>query len=158
MQARFIRPLVIIDIAMPRDVEPGVGLLPGVELLDLDALQARLEEAMEGREREIPKVEVILDEEKADFGDYLKSLDVLPLIAEIRRQAEAMRLAELEKTLRRLPNLSEEEKARIDALTNALVKKILGKPLVRLKSKSGTPQSALITNLTRDLFGLEEAK
>jgi glutamyl-tRNA reductase len=150
------RPLVIIDIAMPRDVVPEVGLLPGVALYDLDHLQSRLEEVMTDREREVPKVEVILSEEKADFQDYLKTLDVLPLIAQIRQQAEALRQAELEKTLRHLPNLSEDERRRIDALTNAIVKKILGRPLVRLKSKSGSPQSAQFTTLTRDLFGLED--
>jgi glutamyl-tRNA reductase len=149
-------PLVIIDIALPRDVSPEVGLLPGVELLDLDALQACLDETRAGHQREIPQVEAIISEEKAAFQEYLKTLDVLPLIAQIRQQAEAMRLAELEKTLRRLPNLSEEERSRIEALTNALVKKILGGPLVRLKSKSGSSQSAQITTLTRDLFGLEE--
>jgi glutamyl-tRNA reductase len=150
------RPLVIIDIAMPRDVAPEVGILPGVTLFDLDALQSRLAEVMTDREREIPKVEAILSEQKTEFLNYLKTLDILPLIAQIREQAEATRQAELEKTLKRLPNLSEEERRRIDALTNSLVKKILRKPLLRLKSKSGGAQTSQITTLTRDLFGLED--
>jgi glutamyl-tRNA reductase len=150
------RPLVIIDIAMPRDVAPEVGQMAGVALFDLDRLQSHLEEALESREREIPLVESILSEEKAGFQEYLKSLDVLPLIAQIRKQAEALRQAELEKTLRRMPDLSEDERQRIEALTNALVKKLLGRPLVHLKSKSGSPHSAVITTITRDLFGLGE--
>jgi glutamyl-tRNA reductase len=148
------RPLVIIDIAVPRDVEPEVGQLAGVSLYDMDALEERLLDSLASRQLEIPKVEAIIEDEKAIFNEYMSSLDVLPLIAAIHQQAEALRKAELEKTLRRMPHLSEEERLRIEAMTNALVKKILSGPLVRLKEQSSGPRSIHYATLARDLFGL----
>jgi glutamyl-tRNA reductase len=158
MRNRIERPLAIIDIAVPRDVEPEVGKIPGVKLYNMDTLQTHLALSLEGREKEIPKVEAILEEEKTRFYQYLETLDVIPIIAEIHQQAEAVRLAELEKTFRRLPGLSENEKQRIEAMTNTLVKKILSTPVVRLKSQSSTPQAAELATLARELFGLGDAE
>lgn len=158
MEIRPNRPLVLIDIAVPRDVEPEVGELPGVKLFDMDALQAQLEGSLAGRRREIPRVELILEEEIAAFSRYLETLDVIPLIAEIHQQAESLRQAELEKTLRRMPHLNEEERKRIDALTHALVKKLLNRPLIHLRTQSGGPYGAHYVRLARDLFGLEESQ
>jgi glutamyl-tRNA reductase len=147
------RPLVLIDIAVPRDVHPQVGHLPGIDVYDIDSLQERLAGSLASRQKEVPKVEVILEEEKDAFQRYLDSFDVLPLIAEIHQKAEALRQAELEKTLRRLPHLTEEERCRIDALTNALVSKILSNPLVCLRSQS-SGRSADYALIARELFGL----
>jgi glutamyl-tRNA reductase len=158
MLHRTDRPLAVIDIAVPRDVEPEVGKIPGVKLYNMDTLQAHLAQSLEGREKEIPKVEAILEEEKARFYQYLETLDVIPIIAEIHQQAEAVRLAELEKTFRRLPDLSENEKQRIEAMTSTLVKKILSTPVVRLKSHSSNPQAAELATLARELFGLGDAE
>lgn len=152
-QHRQGRPLVIIDIAVPRDVHPEVGLLPDVTVYDIDALEDRLAASLKGRQKEVPRVEAVIEEEKAAFQKYLDTLDVLPIIAEIHQKAEALRQAELEKTLRRLPHLTEEERRRIDALTNALVSKILSNPMVCLRSRSGS-QSADYALIARELFGL----
>jgi glutamyl-tRNA reductase len=146
--------LVLIDIAVPRDVHPDVKELAGVSVYDMDALQERLEHSLAGREQEIPKVEAIVQAELAIFQEYLDGLDLLPIIAQIHQQAEALRRAELEKTLRRLPHLSPEERRRIDALTNALVNKILSAPLGRLKTRCDGSRSADYAMLARDLFGL----
>jgi glutamyl-tRNA reductase len=155
MHSRPHRPLVIIDIAVPRDVEIEVGDLPGVRLYDLDGLQQRLELSLTQRAHEIPHVEAILAVEQDAFMDYLASLDVLPLIAAMRLQAEAIRQAELEKTLRRLPDLDATERQRLEALTQALVKKLLHAPITRLRAGAGSPDSAEIAAAARTLFNLD---
>lgn len=154
IELRGGKPLVIIDIAVPRDIDPSVGDLPEIILFDIDSLQNRLAESLSSRAREIPRVEAIIAEEIGSFLQYLRSLDVLPLIAEIRRSAENLRRSELEKTLRRMPDLSPEEVDRIDALTNALVKKILHNPLLRLKTESSGPSAANYAAYARELFDL----
>lgn len=154
MEVRPSRPLVMIDIAVPRDVDPGCNNLPGVTVHDIDSLHARLEHSLAEREAEVPLVEAILNEEASKFMEFFKSLDMLPLIADLRRQAEAIRQAELNKTLRRLPDLNEVERARIAALTQALVKKLLDTPTNRLRAQANTPNAPDYAEVTRTLFGL----
>ncbi|RPI32682.1 MAG: glutamyl-tRNA reductase [Chloroflexota bacterium] len=150
------RPLVMIDIAVPRDVDPNVCDLPGVTLYDIDSLQEHLQQSLASRQREIPQVERILAEEQEAFLIYLASLEVLPLIAQIREQAEALRQMELEKTFRRMPGLKDGERERIEAMTNALVKKILQAPLLRLRNEAGGPYAAHYATIARALFDLSE--
>jgi glutamyl-tRNA reductase len=155
LPSRKQRPLVFIDIAVPRDVEMEVGALQGVRLFDIDMLHEHLEHSLASREREVPRVENILEEEKQAFLDYLRTLDVVPLIAELNQQFEQIRKVELEKTLKRLPDLGPEGVARLEALTQAMVKKMLHQPITRLRSEAGSPQGALYAATARNLFGLE---
>jgi glutamyl-tRNA reductase len=157
MAARPERQMVVIDIAVPRDVDADVGQLPNVQLFDIDTLQASLEQSLEGRLHEVPRVEAILVEEQALFMDYLRSLDLLPLIAGMRQKAEAIRQRELEKTLRRLPELTETERARLEAMTQAMVQKILHDPILRLRDEAGGPQATEYALLVRSLFGLSDS-
>jgi glutamyl-tRNA reductase len=120
----------------------------------MDSLHTRLEHSLAEREAEIPKVETILSQEQASFMAYFNSLDMLPLIAEVRQQAEAIRQAELQKTLRRLPDLSDAERARVEALTMALVKKLLDAPTNRLRAQANTPTAPEYAQVARTLFGL----
>jgi glutamyl-tRNA reductase len=154
MQARPSRPLVMIDIAVPRDIDSRCSEIPNVKVYDMDSLHARLEHSLAGREAEVPKVEAILKEEQAIFMAYFSSLDMLPLIAEVRQQAEAIRQAELNKTLRRLPDLTEAERTRIDALTQALVKKLLDAPTTHLRAQANMPTAPEYAHVARTLFGL----
>ncbi len=155
LAARPERPLVIFDIAVPRDVEAAVGEIPRVLLYDLDTLQERLKDSLARRAREIPQVEAILEQELVAFQEYLHSLQVTPVIAAMYRQAEAIRRAELQKTLRRMPGLSPEEQRRLEALTETLVKKLLNAPVTRLRTEAGSRQAAHFAAAARDLFGLE---
>jgi glutamyl-tRNA reductase len=155
MAQRAGRRLVLIDIAVPRDIEMEVGNLPGVHLHDLDALQHFLEQSLAERRDEIPRVEAILAEERENFLSYLNMLEVVPLISAIHQQAENIRKVELEKTLRHLPNLTPEERKRLDALTSALVKKILHAPINHLREEAGTPQATQVALAARSLFGLD---
>jgi glutamyl-tRNA reductase len=155
MGKRSERPLMIMDIAVPRDVDPRVAGISGVSLFDMDALSANLEQSLALREAEVPRVEAIVAEEEQQFIDYLITLDVVPLIVEIRKRADAIRQAELEKTIRRLPQLSAQEQESIDALTKAIVSKILHNPTARLRLESGGPDAADYAQVTRGLFGLD---
>jgi glutamyl-tRNA reductase len=149
------RALVLIDIAVPRNIDAACGEVPGVRLYDMDNLNATLETSLAERAAEVPRVEAILAEEAAKFLDFLDSLDMLPLITDIRQQAETIRRAELDKTLRRLPELTDSERARIEALTMALVKKLLDSPTNRLRTEASCPHAPEYATVARTLFGLK---
>ncbi len=154
LAARADRPLVLLDIAVPRDVEPAVGEIAGVHLYDLDALQDHLEDALASRRAAVPQVEAIVEEEVAAFMGYLQTLEVVPIIRALRTQAEMVRQAELEKTLRKMPHLTEEERARLEALTKAIVNKLLHSPTVALKEAAQGHRAAETAAVARRLFGI----
>lgn len=155
MQARPHRPLVLIDIAVPRDIDPDAACIPHVKLIDIDGLNAQLEDSLMHRMDEVPHVKAILAEELFKFEDYLKSLEMLPIITDIHQQADAIRMNELEKTLRRLPDLTETERDRIEAMTQALVKQILHAPTNRLRAEASCPHAPEYASVARTLFGLQ---
>jgi len=155
MTGRSERPMVIMDIAMPRDVDPQVGSISAVRLFDMDALSEQLENNLAQRESEIPHVKAILAEELVDFMDYLATLDVVPLIVQMRKQANSIRRAEIEKALRRIPDLPPEAHPYIDALTKSIVNKILHNPTVRLREEACGPNALEYADIARGLFGLE---
>ena len=156
MQTRVDRPLFLIDIAVPRDIDPEAAKIAHVKLYDIDNLNAKLEHSLSERMDEVPQVRIILQQELRDFADYLKSLDMLPIIADIRQQAEAIRQELLEKTLRRLPDLTQNERARIEAMTQAMVKKILQAPTHRLHAEAACPHAPEYAAVARTLFGLQK--
>ena len=145
------RSLLLIDIAVPRDIDPAVRRIPGVQLFDIDDLQAVAETNPEGRQREVARVEGIVQEEVDRFLAWWRSLDVVPVIAALRQQAEAIRRRELDKALRRLPALGPQEQQRIEAMTAAIVNKMLHEPIARLKA-GGDARRYL--EAIQELFGL----
>ncbi|NOT04161.1 MAG: glutamyl-tRNA reductase [Anaerolineales bacterium] len=154
MQSRAQRPLFLIDIAVPRDIDPDAANIPHVKLYDIDNLNAKLEGALAERMAEVPQVKSILEEEISEFAEYMKSLEMIPIISNIRQQAETIRLETLEKTMRRLPDLTEAERAHIEAMTQALVKKILHAPTHRLRAEASCPHAPEYAAVARTLFGL----
>jgi glutamyl-tRNA reductase len=155
MKQRSFRPMVFMDIAVPRDVAAEVANIPSVRLYDMDALSDNLETSLTHRQAQVPMVRAILAEEQAGFQEYLASLDVVPLICELRQQADEIRRVEIEKAIRRIPNLTPDLERHIDALTESIVNKILHSPTIRLRENANGPHAGDYTNLTRDLFGLE---
>ena len=155
MRERSERPLVLIDIAVPRDIDPDAASVHGVRLFDIDKLNSQLEHSLAERISEVPHVKIILEEELSQFAEYIKSLEMLPIIADMRRQAEVIRQGELEKTLRRMPDLTPVERDRIEALTQALVKKILDAPTQRLRAEAACPHAPEYAAVARKLFGLK---
>ena len=158
MHSRPERPLVLIDIAVPRDIDPDAGNIPYVKLFDIDGLNAQLEDSLTRRMEEVPLVRQILREELFEFENYLMSLEMLPIISDIYQQAEAIRTAELEKTLRRMPDLTEAERERIEALTQSLVKKLLDPPTRRLRAEATSHHAPDYAALARLLFNLSDER
>jgi len=156
MQARQEHPLVLIDIAVPRDIDPEIANISYVQLYDIDHLNAQLERSLAERMAEIPQVKTILEEELSQFAKYIKSLEMIPIIADIRHQAELIRQEVLEKTLRRLPDLTETDRDRIEAMTQALVKKLLEAPTYRLRAEATCPHATEYAAVARALFGLHK--
>jgi glutamyl-tRNA reductase len=155
MKRRSHRPLVFMDIAVPRDVDAEVKNIPGVYLHDIDTLSNHLESNLAQREAEVPKVQTIVAEEQAVFEEYLATLDVIPIIVDMRTQANNIRQDEVRKAIQRMPNLTPEMERQIDALTRSIVKKILHSPTVRLRKESNGIDAADFASVARALFGLD---
>lgn len=153
---RLGRPLVFIDIAVPRDVDPDVRRLPGVHYYDIDDLQSRLADSLAVRGHEVPRVEAIAAEETTRFMTWLTGLEIAPLIAHMRARADAIRRAEVEKTLRRLPHLPDADRRRVEALSESLVNKLLHEPTLRLRAEAGNGRVAHYAAAARYLFALED--
>jgi len=155
MRRRPQRPLVFMDIAVPRDVDEEAKNIPGVHLHNIDTLSNHLESNLAQREAEVPKVQAILAEEQAAFEAYLATLDVIPIIVDMRTQADSIRQKEMQKAIRRMPDLTPEMELQIDALTKSIVNKILHSPTVRLRKGVNGFDSAEYASLARALFGLD---
>jgi glutamyl-tRNA reductase len=147
------RPLFIIDIAVPRDVAPDVAKLSGVFLYDLDDLHTVAEANLRERRKEAAAAEGILEKEIAEFLEWRRSLEVVPLLVELRKRADDIRRAEIEKARRRLGTLTAEQESAIDAATTAIVNKLLHAPTVQLKQMAGNGQPEHV-GFIRKLFGL----
>ncbi len=156
--ARRRRPLFLIDIAVPRDVDPRVERLEGVYLYDIDDLEAVVESSLAERQREVSKVEAIVQGAQDDFLAWYRSLDVVPTIVEMREQAHAMREVELERALRRVRTLSEEDQHIIEAMTERIVNKLLHHPTVCLKEHTSSSDCNRYAEIARNLFGLDGKK
>jgi glutamyl-tRNA reductase len=160
MQARPERPLVIIDIAVPRDVEPGVERIKNVYLHNIDDLVQISYSNHKLREEEIRQAEAIVKAEVDRFTSWWQTLEVRPTVSALVKKAESIRRAQLNLTLRRLPGLSDEEQHRLEAMTKAIVRKILHDPIQSLKGNVDrnvhTRESYI--QLVRELFRLDEEK
>ena len=151
------RELLLIDIALPRDIDPDVALLPGMHLYNLDDLQASVTEGIRLRLQEAEHVQAIIAEETSAFDRWLRSLSVVSTISDLRSHIEALRQQELARTMRQLaPTLSEREAAAVQELSNRLVNKLLHTPMLRLKEAAVDGQGHTYSEALRYLFGLEE--
>ena len=151
MQGRNGRGLMFIDIAVPRDIDPAVAKIPNVHLHDIDDIEAVTAHGMNGRQKELTNVEAIIDEELVAFEAWWASLDVVPVISALRLRAEEIRQHELERALKKMPDIDDETRERIEAMTAAIVKKMLDRPIARLKDGADT---GLYMEALQDLFGL----
>jgi glutamyl-tRNA reductase len=119
-------------------------------------LNAQLEHSLAERLAEVPMVRSILDEEVSEFEEYMKSLEMIPIIADMRQQAEEIRQGVLKKNLSKMPDLTDEERERIEAMTQALVKKILDAPTQRLRAEASCPHAPEYATVVRTLFDLRD--
>ena len=148
-------PLLIVDIAVPRDVEHEVGELPGVTLRDLHDLRDWAQAGIEARQQEAEEVRRIVGEEVERFGQEVKARQAAPLVAELHERAETIRRAEIERYASRLSGLTPEQREAVEALSKAVVAKLLHSPSMQLKHSAGTPQGERIAAALRDLFDIE---
>jgi glutamyl-tRNA reductase len=154
MQGRTERPLVVVDLAVPADVERAAGEVEGVRLFDVDDLRVGLDDAMAARLREVPRVEEIVEEEVESFGRRYRELEVEPLLSELRKQAESIREREVERALRDLGDLEPAVAERVEHLSRSLVTKLLHDPTVRARERAGAGDAVEVADAMRDLFGL----
>lgn len=152
------RPLLIVDIALPRDVEPSVGDVNNIFLYNIDDLQQVVDATFERRRAQVPAAERIIAEGAEAFWGWYRSLEVVPLIRELRAHAEDIRQREVEKALRSMTDLSEADAAVVDALTRQILAKVLHRPTIRLKEAAGNGRERDVMRTMRYLLGLDEGE
>lgn len=148
------RPLFLIDIAVPRDIEPSVAQVEGVFLYDLDDLKSVADANLRERRKEAAAAEAIVEREVREFLDWQRSLDLVPLLVDLRKRAEEIRRGEINRARSRLGSLSAEQEAALDAATSAIVNKLLHAPTVQIKEMARNGHSPEQVGLIRKLLGL----
>jgi glutamyl-tRNA reductase len=154
MAGRTARPLVLVDLAVPADIQREAGAEAGVRLFDVDDLRVGLDEGMTSRLREVPRVEAIVEQEVEGFGRRYRELEIEPLLSELRRQAESTREREVERVLQELGDVDPAVAERVELLSRTLVKKLLHDPTVRARERAGTGDVDEVADAVRDLFGI----
>jgi glutamyl-tRNA reductase len=149
------RPLVLIDIAVPRDIDPSVRDLPGIALYDMDDLQRAVARNMSVREAEASKGRVLVDRDVEAFDSWLASLDVVPTISALRTRGDQVVEQVLRENESRWESLSEADRERLAVMARAIVNRMLHEPTLRLKGSVGDDSSYLYVHTLRELFGLE---
>jgi glutamyl-tRNA reductase len=154
MRSRRSRPLFVIDIAVPRDVDPAAGSLDQVFLYNIDDLQAIVKENLARRSSEVQRAEVIVREEVDRFKVWMQSREVVPTVIALRQRFEAIRLAELERLEPKLASLTPEARARVDEVTHLIIEKLLLTPTERLKGADDEAQAVAYADALNRLFSL----
>jgi glutamyl-tRNA reductase len=149
------RPLFFIDIAVPRDVEPRINDLENVYVYDIDDLKGVVEINREQRRQEGFKAERIVEEEVIRFEKWLKTLQVVPTIICLKEKADAIRRAEIKRSLSNLGELTPEQMKNLEILTRSITEKIIHDPILYLKRKAGRPTRDAYLDMTRKLFNLD---
>jgi glutamyl-tRNA reductase len=155
MAVRPDRSLFIIDIAVPRDVDPNVTEIPNVYLHNIDDLQGQAIENIREREAEIPRVEMIIDEEVKKFQEWFSSLEATSTITDLRQRIEQLRQQELERLFNRI-DLDEREQNLVATMSQRLVNKILHEPTLYLKKETVQGNGAAHIATVRQLFSLDK--
>ena len=150
------RPLLLIDLAVPRDIDPACGELPGVTVVDIDGLQAQVRRHISVRKAEARGAEGIVEEEIQAFAGWLGSLEVMPTVTALRAHADDIVAQVLAENEGRWDSLSERDRKRVEALARAIAKRLLHEPTARVKGLEASRRHARL-QLLRELFGLDEA-
>ncbi len=152
MRQRPTRPLLVVDLGVPRNVEPAAGRVENLFLHTVDSLDHLIQRNLKRRKEEVPRVEEILDQELAHFRSWFRGLEAEPLIARLQKQAERVRQRELAAVLPRFPAETHEE---LERLTRSLIRKILHHPSSRLRARDGAEDLSRL-DLVRELFRLDD--
>jgi len=157
LATRGDRPLCILDIAMPRDVDPAVGRLDNVFLYNLDDLQSVVSSNLERRRGDVPTAEELIEGEVARYWEWVAGLAAVPVLTEMRERMDALRAREVESALRRLRHLPEADRAAIEELSKSLMNKFLHAPTIGLRAAAANGRGLGVVDTVRYLFGLESA-
>lgn len=149
------RPLILIDLAVPRDIDTNVAEVPNTHVYDIDDLQRVVSKNLERRHGEIEAAEQIVDQETSEFMRWLGARTVVPMINELRAYAERIRRDETAKALRRMGAVTEREQQIIEAMSQGIINKLLHHPTVRLKAQAADGAALLYASALQELFGLE---
>ena len=153
LPARKGRPLFLIDLAVPRDLDPAIHELDDCYLYNIDDLEAVVAETLASRRREADRAEGIVAEEADRFRDWQASLDVVPAITSLRARAEEIRAAELDRA-----KLNDSERRAADSVTAAVLNKLLHLPTIRMKEAAAAADGVIYADAVRHLFGLEDER
>jgi len=145
----------MIDIAVPRDIDPKVNSIDNIYLYDVDDLQGVVQANLKERHKEAKKAEGIIDQEIGQFYSWMATLEVKPTIVSLRRKFEEIRVNELERSLKNLRELGDKERKAVEALTAAIVNKILHPPISALKKAQNNGGQEGYVDAVRALFELE---
>jgi glutamyl-tRNA reductase len=156
LRRRRGRQLLLVDLAVPRDLDPAIRDLDGCYLYDIDDLEQIVAETLSGRRREAERAEALVAAEAEKFHEWHASLDVVPAIASLRARAEEIREAELRKADALLGRLDESQRRAVEAVTAQIVNKLLHLPTVRMKEAAAAADGVLYAEAVRHLFGLGE--
>jgi glutamyl-tRNA reductase len=152
--SRVDRPLLVVDLGMPRNVDPAAGDIPGVTLLDMDHLSSAVAQAMDERRGEAERARAIVAEEVARYRTAARARGAAPVIAALRNRLEEARTAELARRRGQFGELSEADWAQVDSVTRAVLAKLVHEPTVLLKEAAGTPRGERLVEALRLLFDL----
>jgi glutamyl-tRNA reductase len=158
LAARGDRPLCVLDIALPRDVDPSVADLDNVYLYNLDDLQAVIAASIERRRSNLPTAEQLIAGETVRYWDWVAGLAAVPVVTDLRARMEQVRERELAEALRRLAHLSPSDREAVEQLSRSMMNKFLHEPSVRLKAAAANGRGLGVVDAARYLFGLESKK
>lgn len=150
-KAMITRPVVIVDLAMPRDVEPGVGELPGVTLIDLEHLSA----VLPSHDAELHQVERIVESELETYANWLRGAEAAPTVAALRTRADELVANELRRLTQRRPELTDVQRSEVARALHRVVQRLLHQPTVRVRQLASAPGGEAYTQLVRELFELD---
>jgi glutamyl-tRNA reductase len=153
LEERADRPLLLMDIAVPRDIDPAVRGLPGITLYDMDDLQHAVARNMSGREAEATKAGTLIEQEVERFTQWLGSLEVVPTIAALRERGDDIVAAVLRENEHRWDSMSDEDRGRVELMARAVVSRLLHEPTLRLKESEGD-RAYVYVDALRELFAL----
>jgi len=156
MAKRRNRPMFFIDIAVPRDVDPAVNDIDGIFVYDIDDLQQVVSSHVADRKREAVHAEEIVAFEVERFAEKLQAHDVVPTILSLQEYLENIRTAEIDRHRARFGDVTPQQEAAIDAMTKAMINKIMHTPIVTLKTAAKSPEAATVVDLIRRVFNLPE--
>jgi glutamyl-tRNA reductase len=156
MASRAGRPLLVVDVAVPRDVDPTAGDVPGVTLLDMDDLRAFATAGQRERRREVAAVQSMIADELDRFAAASSARSAAPLVGALHERAEALRRAELDRHRGRLAGLDQAQLDAVESLTRGIVAKLLHEPTVTVKGAAGSAKGDRLADSLRDLFGLDD--